>query len=544
MTQFPLQTASRPRPSDEVDLAQVLAVLRRHALPLLLAPVLVAGGTYLLFSRQAPTYEAVTSVMAAQIDNSNSVLSGATVTAPQLPQGAVEEVVHSRQTVNRMVGLITESDLPVPVKASITRDLQAELANDSFGRIAVRARLDNQQRGVYELRASAETPEAARVLATAATKSLLEWDLQRARQGAGRARRNLQEQLENISARLAASPPGSVDRQSLIAARGQLVLTLSQATVFEEGAVGNLTLLAEANAPRVPVSPKPRRNAALAALLTLFAGAGLALLLDSLRRRVRSTTDVLSLDVPALGELPRLPRAKRGNTVEAARSGVLYEAAGFLRVSLSAVIPSRNVLLAVTSARPREGKSSVVASLATSYALTNKRVLIIDLDMHRPTQQEFWSIGSRPWVPLPGATEGHQTTVVQAIERPEHASAVDVGQGVHLLPAGEGGRRAASLLSAPGLPELLRRWAGAYDVVLIDTPPVLSVADTFVIAPHTDGLILVVESNETSIPEVQRVLQTVRTSQAKLLGVVVNKIRRGQQGYDYSYSYQRQGEAV
>jgi len=263
----------------------------------------------------------------------------------------------------------------------------------------------------------------------------------------------------------------------------------------------------------------------------------LALLLDSLRRRVRSTADIIALDVPAIGELPRMPRSRRAETATAATAGVLYEPTGFIRVNLSTAVPQTPALFAISSARPGEGKSTVVAAVAESYALAGKRVLVIDLDVHRPTQQEFWSVGGRPWVPLPGAREGHQTTVVQAIEHPEQASAVDVGRGIHLLLAGEVGRRAASLLNTPGLPELLRQWATGYDVVLIDTPPLLSVADAFVIAPHTDGLVLVVESNETSVPEVQRVLQGARTSQVKLLGIVVNKVRRGQQGYGYSYSY-------
>ncbi|WP_019011329.1 polysaccharide biosynthesis tyrosine autokinase [Deinococcus aquatilis] len=537
MTQLPSQSESRSKSTDDIDLAQVFAVLRRQALPLLLAPVLVGGATYALFKRQAPTYEAVTSVMAAQNDNSNSVLSSASVTAPQLPQGAVEEVVHSRQSVERMIELLRTANLPDNIKTAISQQLNNELASDKFSRVTVKARLDTQQRGVYELRASAESPEAARVLASAATQALLDWDMSRARTGVGRARKNLQEQLKNISTRLAAVPAGSVEAQSLIAARGQLILNLSQATVFEEGAVGNLTLLAEANAPRSPVAPKPARNAVLAALLTLFAGAGLALLLDSLRRRVRSTADIIALDVPAIGELPRMSRARRADTAGAATAGVLYEPTGFIRVNLSTAVPHSPALLTVSSARPGEGKSTVVAAVAESYALAGKRVLVIDLDVHRPTQQEFWSVGGRPWVPLPGAEEGHQTTVVQAIEHPTLASAIDVGRGIHLLLAGEVGRRAASLLNTPGLPELLRQWATGYDVVLIDTPPLLSVADAFVIAPHTDGLVLVVESNETSVPEVQRVLQGARTSQVKLLGVVVNKVRRGQQGYGYSYSY-------
>lgn len=534
MTDF--TTSPDPRPVHDIDLAQVFAVLRRHWLPLLLAPLLLGGATYGLFSAQAPTFEATTSLMAAPPDNSNSVLSSASVTASQLPQGAVDEVVHSRGAVTRMVALVNASDLPAATQASIAADLREELADGTFGRVAVRSRLDPQQRGVYELRARGESPEAAQVLATSAAQALLEWDIQRARQGVSRARRNLQEQLDNLNVRLAATAPGSAEQQSLVAARGQLLLDLSQATVFEEGALGNLTLLAEANAPRRPVSPKPARNAALVALITFFAGAALTLLLDSLRRKVRSTADVIGLGIPVLGELPRLTRSRRTQAVAEARNGELYEPAGFLRVNLSSADAPPHALIAVTSARPAEGKSTVVATTAAAFAQANKRVLIIDLDLHRPMQQEFWAIGSRAWVALPGAVELHQTTVVQALDHPEQASAVDMGEGVHLLPAGEVGRRAAGLLSNEHLPALLRRWAQAYDVVLIDTPPVLSVADALVIARHTDGLVLVVESDGTSVPEVQRVLRDVRTAGVSLLGVVMNKVRRGQQGY-YAYAY-------
>lgn len=532
------QVVSSPRlpNSDEVNLKQVFTVLRRQALPLLLAPLLVGGATYLLSSRQPPTYESLTSVMAAPPDPVGSTLGNASVTASQLPQGAVAEVLHSRSTVNNMVARVGSSSLPAEVKASIIRDLQLELADGSFQRVSVKARLDTQQRGVYELRASAETPAAARVLASAATSALLDWDLQRARQGVSRARQNLQLQLQNLNSRLAALPTDSVEAQSLTAARGQLVLNLSQATVLEQGANGALTLLAEANAPRTPVSPKPRRDAALATLLTLFAGTGLALLLDSLRRRVRSSADLLALGVPALGEMPRLPRAHRGSMVEAARNGTLYEPTGFLRVNLTGLLPKEGAMLAVTSARPGEGKSMMVASLATAFAMSGKRVLILDLDLHRPTQHTFWGVGGKPWVALPGAGAAQQTNIVQALEHPEHASALDLGQGIHLLPAGEAGRHVAAVLNRPSFGSTLRHWASGYDVVLIDTPPVFSIADAFVVAPHTDGLVVVVESGQTSVPDVQRVVQSARTAQTNLLGTVVNKVSGLERGYSYRYT--------
>lgn len=528
---------TRARTTDDVDLAQVFAVLRRYWLPLLLVPALLAALTYLMFQRVPPTFEATTSLMATQPDSSNQVLSGASVKAAQLPQGAVDEVVHSKKTVQRIQADITASALPETVKANIAQSLTDELADRKYRRIVVKARVDQLQRGVYDLKASAESPEAARLLADAAAQALLAWDVQRSREGVTRARQNIQEQLQNLTARLSGLPEGSLERQSLVAARGQLVLDLSQATVFEQGAMGNLTLLADANAPRKPVAPKPMRNAALVGLLSLFVGVGLALLFDSLRRKVRSTADVVALNVPSLGELPRLSHAARGQVTSHARTGEFYEPSGFLRVNLMSLVPGKPAIIGVTSARPGEGKSTVIATTATSLAMSGKKVLILDLDLHRPTQHEYWQVVGRPLIELPGATETAQTTIVQAIQEPYYASAVEVSENIHFVPAGEAGRRAAAILSSPAFSERLKQWAQAYDVVLLDTPPVLSMADAFVVGKHADGLVVVVESGETSVPELQRVLRTFQTTSTRLLGVVVNKVRRGQQGYYYAYQY-------
>lgn len=539
MTQTPLGP-NRPSPSDEIDLKKVFAVLRRWALPLLAAPLAIGGLTYAIFRQQAPTYESVTSILSTQPTAANTALSGASVSAPQLPQGAVEQVIHSRPLVEQMRDVIRDTSLAAAEKQTLLSDLETALLGGRVDRLSVRARLDTQQRGVYEIRATGPSPEAAQQLARAASLALLTWDLNRAREGISRARQNLQRQLSSLGGRLQTLPPGSPERESISAARGQLILDLSQATVLEEGAVGSLSLLVEANTPQASIAPRPARNAALAALLTLFTGIGLALLLDALRRRIRGVTDVINLGLPTLGEMPKLPRTQRSQTVEAATKGALYEAAGFVRVNLMPLLPETGALIAVTSARSGEGKSTVTVTIATSFALADKRVLVIDLDLHRPVQQEFWPLAGRSWMPLPGATQPQQTTVSQALARPDQASAIDVGHGVHLLPAGDSGRQATSLLNRPEFSTLLLRWAQAYDVVVIDTPPVLSVADAFVIARHTNGMVLVIEGGQTSVPEVQRVIQGAASTQSRLLGVVLNKVSRSDQSY-YSYSYAQQG---
>lgn len=534
---------SAPRSNaDDIDLSQVIAVLRRAAAPILVAPLLLSVGTYLLSSQQPPVYEAMTSVMAAQADNSNSVLNSSNVSAPPLPQGAVQEVVRSRTTVARSIGLINESKLSPQIKTAIASDLQDGLATYKTTRIKVKARLDNFQRGVYEIHATGETPEAAQILAWATTKALLEWDALRARSGVTRSRQNLQNQLNSVTKQLESLPEGSVERQSLIASRGQLLLNLSQASVLEESARGTLTLLADANAPRKPISPKPLRNSALVLLLSLFGGAGLALLIDALQRRVRTADDLAGFNVPVLAELPKLRETARSNIAIEARRGLLYEASGFLRVNLSSMLPEASAIIAVTSAQPGDGKSTTVTAIATAYALASRKVLVIDMDMHRPMQHEFWpqQRGSQ-WVPLPGNQTPGPCNVVEALVSPNKASAQEVAPNIHVLPSGPVGNKAASVLSRTELSSILTRWAVDYDLIIIDTPPILAVADAFAIAPNTDGLVLVAGSNKTTQGQLERILKTAKNTNVRILGVVLNRVASSERTY-YSYNYTSQSE--
>lgn len=528
------------RNNDDFDLARLVRVVRRQWLPILTATLLASSGTYLVSKQQQPVFEATGSVMAAASDVGNSVANTGVVATPQLPQGAVSEVVQSRALQTRIIALVNASELPSEQKRSITSEIRNELANNKFTQLAVRARVDTFQRGIYEIRALANTPEGARTLADAALRALLEWDTARAKRGVTRAKQTLQGQLKSLDAQLDATSPGSVEREALLAARGQARLSLSQVQVLEEAATGNLVLLSDANTSRRPISPRPARNGVLAGLITLVGGLGVSMALDALRRRVRSSSDLLALNVPVVGELPRLRNTQRGQMVNEAFNGELYEPSGFMRVNVTGLVQPRQgepLNLVVTSARPGEGKSTVVAAMASSFAAAGQRVLVLDLDVHRSTQHEYWSTAGRPWIPLHGATDARPTTLLRSLNEPQHASAVDLGNGVFLMPAGEATRREAGILTTQGFTKLVKTWMTGFDVVLLDSAPVLSVADSLVIAPHTHGMVLVVEANTTSVAEVQRVLQSVRSTQVNLLGVVLNKLARGQSGYGYSYSY-------
>ncbi|WP_019586048.1 tyrosine-protein kinase domain-containing protein [Deinococcus apachensis] len=540
---------SRAPNADQIDLRQVFGTLRRYAPWLLLTPALAAGGAYLLSRQQPPVYEASASVIAVDNDAQNSLINNTLVTAPPLPQGAVEQVMHSRSVLNSVVGRLQKTDLDPALVRGIARDLTNELADNSFTRFKVRARLDPQQRGVYELRARAETPQAAQGLAQAGVEALITWDNNRAKQGVIRSRQSLQEQLTDLTARVAAVSPSSLERQSLVAARGQVLQNLSQMAVLETAASGTLVLVAEPVAPRSPVSPRPLRNAALAGLLALFLSAAGALLSDSLRRRVNGPEDLLPLGLPLLGQLPLLRRKNMGQGfVSASHSGPLYESVGFLRINVQSLLQEgRHRRLVVSSAYPGEGKSSVTAALAESLGASGLRVLVIDADLRRPTQLKVWSPERLATHPLPGTDPSlpPATTVSDMFLRPEAAHVTRVSPHVDLLPAGTPARGGLpGILNQAAFRSHLDRWAQGYDYVLIDTPPMLSLPDTLAVAPSTDGVLLVVEGAKTRLADVERTMENARVANVRVLGIVLNKLARvGSAYYSYGYGSEQAGSS-
>ncbi|GGL82582.1 exoP [Deinococcus aerolatus] len=492
-------------------------------------------------------YESSASIIAVDPTAQNSLLKDTVLTAPPLPQGAVQEVLHSQNIVNNIINSLEKSSLSPEVIREISGDLKKELSANVFKRVEVRARLDPQQRGVYEISAQGETPEAARLLAETSVAALLAWDTARAKQGVTRSLESLQAQLKNLTERIE-SVDEPLERESLLSARGQLLQNLSQLVVLETAATGTLIPVADAVAPNRPVSPRPLRNAALAGLLSLFLVTGLVLLSDSLRRRVNGTEDLLPLGLPVLAQLPLLRRRHlAAGFLPAAHSGPLYEGIGFLRINVQSMLGNReHRRLVISSSYPGEGKSSTTAALAESLGAAGQKVLVIDADLRRPTQLKVWSpdrIGTHPLLgtdlTLPPAT-----TVTEMFLRPDAAYATRVGTNVDLLPAGtpHRGDGAGGILSQPAFRTYLDRWAQGYDYVLIDTPPMLGLPDTLAVAPYTDGVILVVEGGKTRLNDVERSLQNARVANVKMLGIVLNKIARTSDTY-YAYGPETTGAA-
>lgn len=289
----------------------------------------------------------------------------------------------------------------------------------------------------------------------------------------------------------------------------------------------NSTVVTPADVPEQPSAPNTRLNVGAGFLLGLVLGVLLALLRQALDTRIRDAEQVRALtDAPVLGNLalesssgdgPTFHRSPRGPQAETYRQ--LCTSAQFLQVG------GRPLSMVVTSSLPGEGKSTVAMNLALALAEVSDRVLLVDADLRRPT------VASR--LDLEGAA-GLSTVLIG------RAAVEDVVQewGPHrldVLTSGTIPPNPAELLSSPAMRQLTEWLATQYEVIVWDAPPLLPVTDTLLLARHADGVLMVANTRTARRAQVAEALDSLKRSEARVLGVVLNMLPSRSQVASYGY---------
>jgi capsular exopolysaccharide synthesis family protein len=298
------------------------------------------------------------------------------------------------------------------------------------------------------------------------------------------------------------------------------------------GAAGNPTVKVEIIAgPQLnltPVSPRPARNLGLATVLGLLLGAGMAVLREMTDKAVKSTEQLQELTgAPVLAAIPFDPAASKSLLVSGVASrSPRAEALRKLRTNLQFVDVDRPVrLMVVTSAIASEGKSSTALNLAVVFAEAGQRVLVIDADLRRPKVAEY--LGIEGAVGL--------TDVLAGRVQPEDA-VQPWGRGMWVLPSGFRPPNPSELLASHQMGDLLRRMRERYDMVIIDSPPLVPVTDGAVLAAASDGALLVGRAAKTSSSHIAIARRALDAVSAKLLGCAFNMVPPTKNDH-YNYYY-------
>lgn len=293
---------------------------------------------------------------------------------------------------------------------------------------------------------------------------------------------------------------------------------------------GTVSIAEQAKAPSSPVSPNIPLNVTLGALLGLIVAAALVALREYLDDTVKSAAEVEALPgLSTMGVIGRLPGRSRGrkspptlSVLSAAESAESYRQ---LRTNIhfaAVAHPLKTIL--VTSANPREGKSTSVANLAVVLAQAGQRVIVVDTDLRRPQLHTYFRAPN---------SLGLTGLLLTEADEPDAALVATRIQDLWLLPSGPRPPNPSELLTSPAMARIIEQLSQRADYVLFDSPPILAVTDASILALHTDAAILIAEGGRTRTEALRRAHEALLRANARVLGVVINKAK----GHGSSYAY-------
>lgn len=291
----------------------------------------------------------------------------------------------------------------------------------------------------------------------------------------------------------------------------------------------NIVLLDRAEVPGAPISPQPLLNL----LIAFLAGSALAVMLVYLRETfddaVRSPEDVeTKLGTQFLGAIPKLNEGEEPSEQLDDRLSSFSESYLALRSVLSfSTSEGLPQVMLCTSSLPSEGKSTTAMALARSFASMGKRTLLVDADLRKPTVHFELDVPREP---------GFSNVIVNTSPLAD-AVHKDIRPNLDALTCGTIPPNPAELFGGELVVGAIDRMAKAYEVVILDGPPIMGLADAPLLASLADGTLLIVEAGRGHRGQAKVAIRRLRANAARIVGAVLTKFDAKQSGYGYSYEY-------
>ncbi len=293
-------------------------------------------------------------------------------------------------------------------------------------------------------------------------------------------------------------------------------------------ATNNISIIDKAQIADKPSSPILVLNI----LLSILAGLGLAaayvFIMEQIDQTVKETSDLkVKLGISALGSVPDIEKIDILDSLND-RKSVAWEAYLSIRTSLSFLtehgVPKSFLL---TSSRPNEGKSTTAIALAAVLANKKSKILLVDADMRNPSLHKM--IGFDNKTGLSNYLSGHDNLQDAIIHNDDFK--------FDMLSAGPIPPNAAELLGGERMQKLMQKLDENYDVVILDAPPVLGLADIPILANNVEGVIYTIEAGGVKLRDIQSALQRIKSTNALIFGGIVTKVPQSSSGYGYAYQY-------
>jgi polysaccharide biosynthesis transport protein len=506
---------------DVISLQDYLVVLKRQRLLILVTVVLVVVAAVGVSLAQTPVYESASEVVVEPVRRTQDV--------------SLEELWYQASTVETERIVVTSR--PVAVRAA--EELGVDDPADAVAGVRAEPVRDTR---VMRIIAADVDPAVAADKANAFATSYLAHRRGEAVEGLVAARSDLDRRAdalrEEIAELEAADEVDEVQRDALLAQLASVVAQAAELGGTTGEVAGGGSVLAPAEPADTPVSPRPLRTGALALVLGLMLGVGLAFLRDHIDDVIRDESDFKRATGgrPILGRIPSWKDPEGGERLATILEPASIASESYRELSAGvrflllanrdgADTVGRSVLM--SSAHAGDGKTSTAANLAVAAARVGLRTLLVDTDLRRPTVHKRFGLGQ---------TTGLTDVLLSGDDLRQHV--IDVGvDNLRVLPAGTIPPNPHELLASPAMRALERDVVRRTDLVIYDSPAVLAVPDALELGRHVDVAVLVGRAGSTGRRQLSSAVERLEQVGTEVAGTVLNDIDTKQDGYYYSYYY-------
>lgn len=527
-------------PSVNLELRDYLAVLRRRKLLIALITVVAVLGTFIFSATREKVYEARAFVV-IQVNPGDLMIVGQSLKPDnadlqaelQIMSGfntalAVKQELGYQPDVTMKIGSVGSPAIAV-ISRNSNPDRAAKEATDFASTYIAQRRLQIEKdynTAIQDL----QKQLAALDLQTAFSKQRI-LDIEKELETTTDAAKRLQLTAEHDRLQSDVDPNTVAARQSTIQDQMQQ-LQVAASSAKSRGRY----VLAAATPPKAPISPKPARDAALALVFGLLIGLAVAFLRDYFDDtfRTKEDLDAVAGGVPVLGIVPAISdwRDRKTAVLESVThpSSAAAEAYRSLRTSLEFLGIDRKIhIIHITSSASGEGKSTTSANLAVSLARAGKHVVLVDCDLRRPRMHEFFGMDN---------SVGFTSIILGTASIDEALVPAPGIPGLMILASGPTPPNPSELLSTKTAQSKLEALARSADYVVVDSPPLLPVSDSVILARYAHATLLVVTARSTTRRALGRSLELLRQVEAPLEGIVFNGVSQAATyGYGYGYGY-------
>jgi non-specific protein-tyrosine kinase len=520
-----------------MELRHYINLVRKWLWLIVLCTVLAGAAAYVLSRQQTPIYEATATVL---INQARSATRGT----------EYADILSSERIARTYAELL--QDWPVLQEAAsqfgFEDDYQAMSEQYQLS-VAVTPVRDTQ---LVKLSVEANNPEVAALVANTLPDVFMRINQERQRDRYEITRQELQTELSTVEENIAATQQvldslGDADTPEISAQRSRLesalnryeasyislLNSLEELRLAEVQTTDNIVLTTPAQVPENPIRPRSLFNALLAAMIGAMLAVGTAFLIEYLDDTIKNPDEVRDLvGLPTLGAVVALSgdSPQKRLVAQTDPRSPAAEAYRVLRTNLqfsSLDTPLRAIV--VTSPGPGEGKSTTAANLALVMAQAGNSVLLLDADLRRPNVHRLFQLPNSTGLTTALLNIGHDLdSSIQKTPNPK----------LHALTTGPIPPNPAELLSSSRMQELIKQLQEQYDVLVIDSPPVLAVADATIISKQVDGLLMVLSAGETRADMLARAMEQLDSVNVRPLGVVLNRLTERKGGTYYYYYYQ------